>query len=265
MITGRKFSTFRVAKNDDNSVLLPAEVSNFIALLKQDTSISSKYKYGISAVEKSLDGFTSMLTIKMLQSELLKERELKEKERELKVMEVSKERELKEKERELKEKERELKVMEVSKERELKVMEVSNERELKAMAIASEVKNSELRARTKSMLVAQHQNNVRGALEFIRSQYKSSRFGLKGGGDHALEEILKDAKVLSRIKTAAKEKNIRLDDVLRAGGGLYHTVSKHFHAHSSDVIKLYRSEWSGGEIICLHVLFDFYSIPHEIE
>ncbi|CAG8481636.1 6977_t:CDS:2 [Scutellospora calospora] len=98
---------------------------------------------------------------------------------------------------------------------------------------------------------------IRGGLEFILSKNNNSSF--EEPIDKVLSYLSKDKDFTDFLETSCRKNHLKLEDVKKCIGGLYHTASKHLHGHGNIVIN--EQSWSTNEIFSLAVIFEYYEVP----
>ena len=113
---------------------------------------------------------------------------------------------------------------------------------------------------------------MRGAIEFCRSAFRKDALMATGKEEKPLKpqeprdsilfSMLTDQTFKNMLTEACSLNKIRVEDVTRCLGGLYHTASKQHHGRrKTDKVSIHLDSWSSNEVICLEVLFDMYDIP----
>jgi hypothetical protein len=75
-----------------------------------------------------------------------------------------------------------------------------------------------------------------------------------------LDKLSKNEDFINNVKKACEKNQIRIKDVQRCMGGLYHNASKYFHGHKNLVVIDSRS-WSDNEVFMLGLILNYYKIP----
>ncbi|CAI2178616.1 10765_t:CDS:2 [Funneliformis geosporum] len=118
-------------------------------------------------------------------------------------------------------------------------------------------------SRTQKLLQIKNLCNVRGALEFIRSQIILSsikNLSFSEPNDKALKVLSDNEEFIKELTHACEANFLRYNDVQRSLGGLYHAASKNFHGHEKDIVIDSRS-FTKNEVFVLGVLFRHFNVP----
>ncbi|CAG8672144.1 5648_t:CDS:2, partial [Paraglomus occultum] len=135
-----------------------------------------------------------------------------------------------------------VKDLEEAKQREIMALGEAKQREIINVIEKKESEKSDLRnhithleidvkTRTESLLRSRRMCNVRGALEFIRSEIRSQHktVSFREPTDNILMGLTKDTKFVSVLQQTCTLNNTQYKDVQKCMGGLYHTASKQLH------------------------------------
>ncbi|CAG8721680.1 9190_t:CDS:2, partial [Funneliformis mosseae] len=118
----------------------------------------------------------------------------------------------------------------------------------------------ETKEHRQSMLRLENTGSVRGALEYVRSKIllNNSFPTFEEPIDKTLLRLSQDQNFLSYLQKMCHENQLRIEDIRRCIGGLYHTASKNFHGHGKIIIN--SSSWSANEVLSLGVIFEYFKI-----